>query len=293
MPVALCEWSTPERRRLDQALPTIPSDIYLSIIELIASSARSLAPEQFKILSNLSGTCRLFANICLPRIYEVVQFCLPDYCYHFYAINYEALLGSILFTQISEKQPLTLALAQSVRGCRLLFPCARDDLYAERCIAVMSHMKNIRKLEFLNCQVDGEYWSMFAEMASLEDLEFDTCNFVQDLVPAEPEKSLKLKVSRLVVLDCVTEHRQTITQAINRFDTGALRTLVANFWAIKEQDWLRQSAITDLHIYAFEDAFKASDPSHTLELTVNVVLVKAPHSLRVLRFTVARELLAP
>jgi len=120
---------------------------------------------------------------------------------------------------------------------------------------------------------------MFAEMPLLQDLEFDKCIFLQDLVYAEPEKSLKLKVSQLVVVDCGTHYRQTIAQAIDRLDTGSLRTLGINFWAIKEQEWLRQSAIAELHLYAFPDGFWYS--RYITEL--NVALVKAPQSLKVLR----------
>jgi len=268
--MALFECSTPERRRLDQALPTIPNEIYLSMIEAIAPSTGIVTRrDQLQTLSKLAGTCRFFANICLPRIFEFIELSRPDS--RCFPNPPGALIGSTLFKQIVKKQPLALALAQSVRKC-LFRPC-RDDRYAKKCIAVMSHMNNIRHLQLSECNVDGEYWSMLAMLPSLSDLEFYKCNVLQDLVHTEPERCLKLKLSRLLVVECGTGHQRIIPSV----DVGCLRMLGIDFRAIEEGDWLRPSAITELYLYTFHhDAFENYVPK------LHVALTKAPRSLQAL-----------
>jgi len=273
-----CCWA-PERRssRVEQALPVIPSEIYLNIIDLIVPptmATMDLAPNQLKILCNLSRVCKLFANICLPRLYESVELSGPPtrYC----DPTYKALLGSVLCTQIAEKQPLALALAQTVRAC-----CVgvwRDALYAKRCIVAVSHMKNIRKFEFSQFTINAMHWSMIVALPSLEDLSFDACRFLQGFASTEAEMNPKLKLSRLRVIDC-TWGSQLLFAAI---DLVYLRMVIMNLWAVEDADWLRHSAITELDLYSFEDSME-SDLDFTPELSA--VLVNMPRSLEVLRFS--------
>lgn len=58
----------PERRKVDQVLPILPNEIYISIFEHISPPSSRLTPEELRIFTNLCGACRFFVTFCLPRV---------------------------------------------------------------------------------------------------------------------------------------------------------------------------------------------------------------------------------
>ena len=52
----------------------MPNEIFLCIFKQIAPPTEHLTPEQLRIFTNLSLASRFFANLCLPRIFEFVEF---------------------------------------------------------------------------------------------------------------------------------------------------------------------------------------------------------------------------
>ena len=116
---------------------------------------------------------------------------------------YKTSRESTLCTQIAAKQPLALALAKTVRVCYFT-NWKLDDTgswadrprpFADKYIAGMLHMKNIRELKFWNSFVDAEHWNAISTLESLKELSFDFCGFRQDLADVEAEKSTKVSPS--------------------------------------------------------------------------------------------------
>ena len=165
---------------------------------------------------------------------------------------YKTSRESTLCTQIAAKQPLALALAKTVRVCYFT-NWKLDDTgswadrprpFADKYIAGMLHIKNIRELKFWNSFVDAEHWNAISTLESLKELSFDFCGFRQDLADVEAEKSTKVKVSRLRVVDCDS---LLLHQLIAAIDARYLRTLAVDKKFFNHIDWLSQSPLTELH----------------------------------------------
>ncbi|KAF9230020.1 hypothetical protein BU15DRAFT_13534, partial [Melanogaster broomeanus] len=162
----------PERRTGNRDLRTIPNEIYLTILEDIAPTSGKLSPEQVEIFINLSLVCRLFGNLCLPRVFEYVEFVfgaripLP-------VRGDSASRGSTLCHHIAAKEPLALALAQCVGVCHLTnWRRGRDGWPGLRTLSQiyltgMARMKNIRKVGILYSNVEIALWDVIATLESL------------------------------------------------------------------------------------------------------------------------------
>ncbi|KAF9233054.1 hypothetical protein BU15DRAFT_16440, partial [Melanogaster broomeanus] len=109
----------PERRAGDRNLPIIPNEIYLLILEDIAPTSGRLSPEQVDIFINLSLVCRFFGNLCLPRVFEYVEFAGFGDQTPLAARADFASRGLALCEHIAAKEPLALALAECVKVCHL------------------------------------------------------------------------------------------------------------------------------------------------------------------------------
>ncbi|KAF8452238.1 hypothetical protein L210DRAFT_2020363 [Boletus edulis BED1] len=174
--MSLFKWSTPARKRADHTLPLIPNEIYLHIFEYIAPPTGPLAPEELAIFTKISYVCRFFANHCLARMFEYVEFSgavfrddTPTGLRHDAA--YKTSRESTLCTQIAAKQSLALAIAKTVRVCRFV-NWKHDDtgswavqLFANRFINAISHMKHLRELRFYNSFVDARHGNAIATLA--------------------------------------------------------------------------------------------------------------------------------
>ena len=268
-------------------MPIIPNEIYFCILDYIAPPTGRLWPEQLGIFTNLSRVCRFFANFCLPRIFEFVVFSGSMF-------SDDTLTGlrndktsreSTLCTQIAAKQPLALALAKTVRVCQFT-DWKLDDAgswavlfreFADKYIAAILHMKNIRELKFRNSFVDAEHWNAITTLESLEELSFDWCTFRQGLADFDAEKSAKVKVSRLRVVNCDS---MILYQIIAVIDARYLRTLAVDNKSIGYIDWLSQFALTELHI-TIRQFFHAT-PGYMPVQRLHAILTQTSQSLEAL-----------
>ena len=261
----------------------IPNEIYIYIFELIVPPTWCLTPEELRIFANLSGVCRFFANFCLPRVYEFMQFdgsILRDDTPTELCNDgiYKASREATLCTQIAAKQPLALSLAQRVRSCYFVFRRVEDSRVVRRYLAGMLHMKNIRKLKFSNSFVGAEHWSVIATLESLEELFFSWCTFLQDPADAgrsKPEERVKVKVPHLQVINC-DEDRELVAAIHPQY----LRTLVVDSLLFDQVDWLPQSGIIEL-CFCFRLLFDMIQESYVEH--VHILLTQAPPSLETLR----------
>ncbi|KAF8550788.1 hypothetical protein OG21DRAFT_1487492 [Imleria badia] len=282
--MSLFKWSTPERRSADRLLPIIPNEIYLHLFEHIAPPSRRLTPEELGLFISLSLVCRFFANSCLPRIFEFVEFSgaifSDDTCT---AVSKTSREGT-LCTQIDAKQPLALALAKTVRVCH--FTNWRPDdtsscalqLFDKKCISGMLHMKNIRQLKFFHSFVDTEHWSAIASLSLLEELLFHCCRFLQGPSDVEPEKKLKLKVPHLWAVRCIIRQPFRLIAVV---DAHFLRSLAVDFMCLHLVDRLCESALTKLHL-----SFYHRDEVERL----HDILVQTSQSLEILEICFSIEL---
>jgi hypothetical protein len=278
----------PARQRADRNLPIILNEIYFCIFEHIAPPTGRLTPEQLGIFTSLSRVCRFFANFCLPRIFEFVEFSGSIFCndtptgYHNDAkTSREA--RSTLCTQIAAKQPLALALAKTVRVCHFMDGELDDmgsgavQLFANKYTAGMLRMKNIRELKFTSSFVDTKHWDAIATLGSLEELSFDSCTFLKGPADVEPEKRVTVKVSCLRVVECGGRH-----QLIAAIDAQYLRTLATDDLFFHYVDWLSQSVLTELYI----TILRSSDPLVHLYLQRLHAIMKTHQSLEALALVV-------
>jgi hypothetical protein len=103
-------------------------------------------------------------------------------------------------------------------------------LFANKYIAGMLHMKNIRQIKFTSSFVDTKHWDAIATLESLEELSFNWCTFLQGPADVEPEKRVTVKVSRLRVVG--------LRQLIAAMDARYLRTLAMDNKSFNQIDWL-------------------------------------------------------
>ncbi|KAG6373660.1 hypothetical protein JVT61DRAFT_6326 [Boletus reticuloceps] len=288
--MSLFKWSTPARKRADHTLHLIPNEIYLHIFEYIAAPKGPLAPEELAIFTKLSYVCRFFANHCLARIFEYVEFSgsvfrddTPTGLRHDAA--HKPSRESTLCTQIAAKQSLALAIAKTVRVCRFVNWRLDDtgswavQLFANRFINAITHMKHLRELRFCNSFVDARHGNAIATLGSLEKLVFDACNFVQASTHTNvsEDDGKRVQVSHLQVTRCTGN-----CQAIVAIHPRYLRTLVVDMTLAQHVDWLGQSALTELHLRSNRVFFLTRD--RYLE-RLPIILARAPESLEVLSIT--------
>ncbi|KAI9574387.1 hypothetical protein HD554DRAFT_28753 [Boletus coccyginus] len=219
--MSLFKWSTPERQKADRILPIIPNEIYLCIFEYIAPPIGRLTPGQLRTYAHLSWVCRFFANFCLPRIFEFVEFSGAVLRNDMPTLRcsdavYKTSREATLCTQIAADQPLALALAERVTMCHFTNWQLDDTgswavrLFANKYIAAMSHMRNIRELGFFQSSVDAEHWDVIATLPLLEKLEFHSCRFLKGPADLEPEKRVMVKPSCLWLVGTSTGFRQPL-----------------------------------------------------------------------------------
>ena len=236
------------------------------------------------MFANLSRVCRFFANFCLPRIYEFVEFSgsvFREDTPTKIAV-YETSRETMLCTQIAAKQPLALALAKTVRVCYFAGLYSGLDgtgswvtrSFTNKCIAGMLHIKNLRELKFTASFVDAGDWDAIATLGSLEELSFDSCDFLSGAVDVELEKRVRVKVSRLQMVDCIG-----VRQPIAAIDARSLRTLVMDDLTFDHVTWLSQTALTELHV----TIRRSFDNSVDLQMQrLYAILIQAHQSLEAL-----------
>lgn len=243
------------------------------------------------MFTNLSSVCRFFANVCLPRIFELLEF--SGSIFHddtpFWLGNdasYKASRESVLCAQIVAQQPLALALAKVVRVCH--FADWRLDgegswavrTFARKYISGMLHMENIRELRFTDSFVDIEHWDAIATLPSLEKLSFLSCLFLQGPADVEPEKRVKVKVSRLQVLHCNLGFRQ----ALAAIDPQHLRVLDMDHKFLDQVNWRLLSSLIELRFYDPYGPFQGAEELFMQRL--HAFLIQVPQSLEELRLAV-------
>lgn len=239
---------------MDRVLPNIPNEIYLDILGYIAPSTGILTPEQHQIFSDLSCVCRFFANLCLPRVFESIEFSgsifrdtMPSWLRN--DTTFKTSRESTLCAQIAANQPLALSLAQTVKICRFTDWKTNTAgawalrIFSKKYLAAMVHMKSIHQLTFSDSFVDSEYWDAMATLPLLQELSFERCSFRAGPADVEPEKRVMLKVSRLQVTEC-----PEIRQPFSVVDPRSLRTLVVDSKVLYHGDWISQFAVTELRI---------------------------------------------
>lgn len=99
-------------------------EVYLHMLDHITRPTGLLAPEELQTFANLSRVCRFFADVCLLRMFECVEFSssifsgnTPSVLRNDTAYSMTS-RESTLYSRIAAKQPLALALAKSVKTCR-------------------------------------------------------------------------------------------------------------------------------------------------------------------------------
>ncbi|KIK92894.1 hypothetical protein PAXRUDRAFT_829551 [Paxillus rubicundulus Ve08.2h10] len=291
--MSLIEWSTPERRAGDRDLLAIPNEIYLIILEHIAPTSTKLSPEQVLTLSNLALTCKCFANLCLPRIFEYLEFsgCIFSSDDILPSLDKGTVLMAsrvrMLCKQIVAKEPLSLSIAQCVKVCRFTEwevchfiggehadKASRiDHTHQQFDISGMARMENIRKLEFFRSSVKKLHWDVIATLESLEELSFIHCNFVDGPADVVPGKRLKVKVPCLRVYGCFGCHQPSAA-----IDPRHLRTLTMDHDFADQVDWLSETALVELCVYDYPRPVIIASHAH-----VKSFLRQIPQSIQVLR----------
>jgi hypothetical protein len=149
-------------------------------------------------------------------------------------------------------------------------------LFVKKYIAGMLHMTNSRDLKFSESFVDVEHWNAVATLGSLEELAFYSCKFLQGPANVEPEKRVKVKVSRLQVVNCI-ELRPLITA----IDARYLRTLAIDNNFFDHVHWLSPSALTELYItiWLWRDIDVTPDVTPDYMQRLHAILMQAHQSL--------------
>ncbi|KAF8837168.1 hypothetical protein BDN67DRAFT_228582 [Paxillus ammoniavirescens] len=278
--MSVIQWSTPERRAGDKILPFIPNEIYLIIFEHIAPTSTKLSPEQLLTFSKLSRICRFFCNVCLPRIFEDLEFSGSIFGGYTLSTN-EAHMASRAWTlcqQIAAQQPLALYLAQCVKACHFTewMDVSADSWavqrFSELYISGVAHMKNICELYFLQSSVEDKHWDMITTLESLESLNFTNCDFVDGPAGVRPGTRLKVKVPCLRIFRSFGSRELTAV-----IDVRHLRTLTMDFAFVDNHvSWLSETALTELCICSDGASGEIKD-----------ILSEIPQSIQVLTLPVA------
>ena len=259
----------PERRNGDKILSTLPSEMYLQIFEHIAPTTGRLTPEELETLSTLSRVCRFFAGVCLPHIFEYVEFSCND------AERSSGLHGTILgalCTDAVAKQHLALSLVKMVRVCHFTdwdWRSCKGRWPAE----LTARMRNIRELKFSNSALDYDHWFAIKTLGSLDELSFNRCTFLRGPFTLDGRQA-KLKVSRLHLTYC------NGTNPFKAIDARCLRTLVMDLRFAKVVDWVSLSALRELHFYRPEGRAISTE---TVQRYYSGIPLEVLRSLEVLR----------
>ncbi|KAG9311711.1 hypothetical protein JVU11DRAFT_7949 [Chiua virens] len=286
--MTLFAWSTPERRSEERGvLLIIPNEIYFYIFEYLAPSTGRPNQDELLTFAMLSRVCRLFANLCLPRTFEYLEFSSSRERRPSDDVVYTASRATTLMSQIVAKQPLALSLAPSVRAC--VFKNDGTFQSADRTKALtprehltgMSHMSHLRQLTFSSSLVDEHHWQAVVSLPSLEQLCFSWCEFLDRPADAALVERVKLKVPRLEMAHCTGSLPPVIP-----VDAAYSRALSMDAWILKGLDaasWLPQSALTDLAIGTY-DAPHWDWESQIWDM--HDILQRAPQSIEVLSLCV-------
>ncbi|KIK78449.1 hypothetical protein PAXRUDRAFT_16865 [Paxillus rubicundulus Ve08.2h10] len=278
-------FSAPKRCAGDRHLPIIPNEIHLIIFEHLAPISTRLSSQQILTLFNLSCTCRFFANLCLPRIFEYLEFsgCIFSGDDILPSLDKDtahmASRARILCQRITAKEPRALSIAQCVKAGRFTdwefgvnAPRAVHP-FSQLYLSGMAHMKNIRKLEFFRSSVKKLHWDVIATLELLEELSFAHCDFVDGPADVVPGKRLKVKVPCLRVYGCSGSRQPSAA-----IDPRHLRTLATDHDFADQVDWLSDTALTELRVFDYTRPVTMHSRTR-----VTFLLRQIPQSIQVLR----------
>jgi hypothetical protein len=177
-------------------LPLIPNEIYLAILDCIASSSEPLPQQHIKTFIALALVCRFFCAVALPRVFERVVFS-----------------GNITGTDRAQACCKTMWARQIVANTE---PAKSIALYVKECYfkywsgpkdeqlfhfpfptlycPAMARMTNIRKVKFDMSFVKKEHWEAMAALKQLDCLHFSYCSFTEN----PPDQELSVRTVTLV-----------------------------------------------------------------------------------------------
>ncbi|KAF9233044.1 hypothetical protein BU15DRAFT_80515 [Melanogaster broomeanus] len=241
--MSLLKWSTPERRAGDRNLRIIPNEIYLAIFKYLVPASGPLNLEDESTLFKLSLVCRFFRDLFLPRIFACIEF--YDHELNGHHRKKGSSRGFILCKRIAAQEPLALSLAPCVKAVHFEgYDSGDTDFgnYSWVYVSGMAHMRNIRELQFTSCNfVNNELWDVIATLELLEKLRFDDCYFEGGPADLEPDKMFKVKVLWLKASRCFG-----VRHLVAAIDACHLRTLDIDFNFGHEVDWLSGTTLTEL-----------------------------------------------
>ncbi|KAF9232243.1 hypothetical protein BU15DRAFT_81479 [Melanogaster broomeanus] len=241
--MSLLKWSTPERRAGDRDLRIIPNEIYLAIFKYLVPASGPLNLEDESTLFKLSLVCRFFRDLFLPRLFACIEF--YDHKLDGLQRKRASSRGFNLCERIAALEPLALSLALCVKVGHFE-RCDSGDTdfgnYSWVYVSGMAHMRNIRELQFTSCNfVNNELWDVIATLELLEKLRFDDCYFEGGPADLEPDKMFKVKVLWLKASRCFG-----VRHLVAAIDACHLRTLDIDFNFGHEVDWLSGTTLTEL-----------------------------------------------
>ncbi|KAH7928783.1 hypothetical protein BV22DRAFT_1030352 [Leucogyrophana mollusca] len=194
-------WTTPERRLGHRALPIVPNEIYLEIIDTVEASGSPgprLTRACIRTLSNLALVCRFFCAMVLPRIFKSVTF-YGD------AGPSDVARKTAWCRQINGGKEPALSLALYVTDCQFknwLGTSWVHDGFSALYAKAMSRMSNLASVAFYDCAVKEPHWGALCQLGRLESLVFNHCN----VAPPPPEQAT-LGVMRLKIITSeILEH---------------------------------------------------------------------------------------
>lgn len=130
---------------------------------------------------------------------------------------------------------LALALAQKVKTCHFTNPRPRNGIF-QRAVDHFTlnksivAMKNICKLQLSNRDVYPEDWNAIVALPSLDNLSSHDCYVMSRfLVGLDQKKWLKVKVSRLSMVECIC-----CQELLAATDMGCLRMLTMDLMSIED-----------------------------------------------------------
>ncbi|KAF9230007.1 hypothetical protein BU15DRAFT_84189 [Melanogaster broomeanus] len=158
----------------------------------------------------------------------------------------------MLCQHIAAKEPLALALAECVKVCHVtdcdlgLQDSSNLEMLSRIYLAGMAGMKNIRELEISHSNVTTDYWDVISTLELLQKLCFHSCDFLESPVGIDPDK--KFKVSCLEAMRCKRPYHSYAAVDARDVRTLAMDTIGVGFG--RDIDWLSETALTELRIYA-------------------------------------------
>lgn len=274
-------WTIPERRVGDRNLPTIPTEIYLEIFEHLAPSGEKLSVEQTKTLTRVSGSCKLFCHIALPRIFEHVDFVGLVYYRH---DNLPFSRNISWCSRMAAGEDLALWGAECTRECNF-----RDwqlesegswavNMFAKRFTSSLSHMTNLRRLTFTRCFITNNHWRAVMALRALGELAFDKCQFTETAQLEDgihTNHPMNLRVPSIEFY----EGGAHAYVAARVFNLGHLRSLKTDLPFAVLLDWPQDYILEQLHL----SQIKYSSPAH--EFVLRATLRKIRQSVAELKLS--------